>query len=467
MRYLALIAGLGAAVLAAPSAVASVASVASGVPPTTVWEMHEIVPGTPGSTGFNGSDGVDFGDVNHDGDRDVVSGYEQGRRVTVSLHPGDPTQPWRKVTLPGSGNPLLGPEDAVFADVDDDGALDVIVACEAGRKVTVYFAPVDEGGGDYDTVLMNAANWTKVDLAASVAQNFLTMRVQVADLDGVGGMDILAGGKEGSSTDSALGYYTSDSPRDGGSWTFHQITTVGWTMQMQATDMEGDGDLDVVYSDRDPINRVNDLPVAPPIRNKMGIRWLENPGRPSQEWPQHSISPVTGNGGERYHKWFSLFDWNDDGELDIVDCRSDVAVTGTNELSIWLNGGDGASWTELSVPAPTGIGQCQHMTVADVDGVDGNDLAFTNSHAGDLTGNPDTLSGLVWLKNTGTVGAPTWERHEIGGFAPGIKYDNLAWTDLDGDGDPDAVTSEQHEDTDDNDVLGPGLGVIWYENPER
>jgi VCBS repeat protein len=159
MKHLALIAGLGAAALVAPNALASVAS---DVPPTTVWDMHTIVGGTPGSTGFNGSDGVDLADINHDGDRDVVSGYEQGHRVTVSLHPKVPTQPWQKVTLPGSGNQLLGPEDAVFADVDDDGALDVIVACEAGTKVTVYFAPIDDGGADYDAVLMNPANWTKV-----------------------------------------------------------------------------------------------------------------------------------------------------------------------------------------------------------------------------------------------------------------------------------------------------------------
>jgi hypothetical protein len=50
------------------------------------------------------------------------------------------------------------------------------------------------------------------------------------------------------------------------------------------------------------------------------------------------------------------------------------------------------------------------------------------------------------------------------GTAPngdGIKFDNLVWYDIDNDGDLDAVTSEQHEPN----PPGPGLGVIWYENP--
>jgi VCBS repeat protein len=471
---LALLAGIGATALVAPNALAAVMS---DVPPTTVWERHDIVQGSPGSTGFNGSDGVDLADLDGDGGNDVVSAYEQGHRVTVSLHPGDPAQSWGTVTLPGSGtgaSALNGPEDAVFGDVDDDGALDVIVACEGGQKVTVYFAPVNNGGTpeEYADVLLEPGNWTKVDLAATTSLGFPMMRVQLADIDGTGGADIVAGGKESSSHDSALGYLTSATPRNGASWTFHELIEVGWTMQVQVTDVDDDGHDDIVYTDRDPINKENGtVTVDPPRRTKMGLRWLENPENPASVWPEHPISPVGGDGGERFHKWFSLVDWNSDGEEDVIDCRSDAVlpvVGGSNELSLWINGGNGASWSELSIPVPAGIGWCQHITVADVDGVDGNDLAFTSSHSGDeIGGNPDDQSGLIWLKNTGTVGSPTWERHEIAGFEPGIKYDNVAWDDLDGDGDVDAVTSEQHEDTDNNDVLAPGLGVIWYENPEN
>ena len=74
------------------------------------------------------------------------------------------------------------------------------------------------------------------------------------------------------------------------------------------------------------------------------------------------------------------------------------------------------------------------------------------------------LSGVVWLKNTGTNASPVWERGEIDGSV-GIKYDNVELVDIDADGDLDAITSEQHADTDGNSLVGPGLGAVWYENP--
>lgn len=451
MRSRSVAVGLSAAVLAAP---VSLAAATSGVPPSTPWTMHTIVEGTAGSGQFAGSDGVDLADINRDSRPDVVSGHEQGHRVSVSLHPGGAAvrDPWRKtVKLPGTGR-ILGPEDAVFADVDEDGAKDVIVGAEADRRVTILFAPTDPGVDDRN--LLDAAKWQRVDVAASLAVNMATMRVQWADMNGDGDNDILVGGKETSTLPASLGYYTSSNPRAGGSWTYHALTPVGWVMQMLPVDMNGDGRLDVVYADRDPINVVP--PGTPVDRSRQGLRWLRNPGGSSLDWSPHPISPVEG-----LHKWFSIVDWDADSDLDLVDCRSEANL---HQTSIWLNAANSLSWTRVVVPIPANVGSCQHATVVDVDGVGGKDLAFSYSHAGNVSG-VDDLSGVVWLKNVGTSGSPVWERHEIGGTGPGIKYDNLVWTDVDKDGDLDALTSEQHEDTDNNDILGPGLGVIWYENP--
>src|SRR5205085_2209285 len=94
------------------------------------------------------------------------------------------------------------------------------------------------------------------------------------------------------------------------------------------------------------------------------------------------------------------------------------------------------------------VGWVQDIKAVDVD-LDGKlDVVTSYSHA------DGPLSGVVWLRNAGTVGAPSWVRHEISGPA-GTKYDNVELVDLDGDGDLDVVTSEQIEQ----------LGVIWYENP--
>ena len=290
------------------------------------------------------------------------------------------------------------------------------------------------------------------------------MRAELADMDGDGTPDLLVGAKEFDNPTlgfASLGYYTSSNPRSESSWTYHEILRTGWTMQMLPSDVDDDGDMDVVYSDRDPI----DVPALD--RSGMGVRWLENPGDGTTNFEEHTITPPTGGGeGERYHKWFSLTDWDGDSDIDVVDCRSDAGAT-PEELSIWRNSGDWITWTEMSVPYPADVGMCVHATVADIDG-DGNedDLGITFAMAGDGDpSTPDSLSGLVWLENSGTPTSPTWTTHEIGGTAAGIKYDNLVWADIDGDTDLDAVTSEQHEDPTPPFGLNTGLGVIWYENP--
>ena len=58
-----------------------------------------------------------------------------------------------------------------------------------------------------------------------------------------------------------------------------------------------------------------------------------------------------------------------------------------------------------------------------------------------------------------SIGDYVWDDHEISG-PDGIKFDVVQLLDLDADGDPDAITTEESEG-------GDGLGVIWYENPTQ
>jgi len=96
-----------------------------------------------------------------------------------------------------------------------------------------------------------------------------------------------------------------------------------------------------------------------------------------------------------------------------------------------------------------------------VDNAGAPDVAITHSSAG------NGKSGVIWLHNAGTQAAPVWERGEISGkdVGDGIKFDNVIWYDIDGDGDLDAITSEQNEPLAGQPGVGPGLGVVWYENP--
>lgn len=442
---------LGATVAAAVAAGAFVIrppspSGSAGIALTSAWQMHTIVAGAAGTGQPDGADGVQTGDLNGDGYADLIVGHEQGLRATVSLHPGpydgEVESAWPTVTLPSTstGN-LCSAEDGILADVDQDGALDVIVACETGAvSVTILYAPTPP---NVTNEYLNSDNWTRVDLTASAGTRY--MRVALANVAGSSAPEIVVGGKEsdGPATAAALGYFSSATPRTGASWTFTSITPVGWVMQMYVIDFNADGDLDIVYSDRDPID-------TPSTDNtKRGVRWLDSNGADPPVFTARAITTV-----ESDHKWFDLADWDGDGDLDVADCRSSDVV---NALQILLNGGGALSWSALPVTTPSDIGRCQHLVMRDVDSDGALDLALTASNA-------QSLSSVVWLKRVGSALAPIFSRGEIAGVlstTSDVKMDNIHWADLDGDTDLDVVVTEQHVPN----TNGPGMGVLWFENP--
>ena len=133
----------------------------------------------------------------------------------------------------GTGR-IVGPEDAIFAQVDGVGALDIIVAAEGDFQVTVFFGPADPDDAGIDTA------WTRMDIAESITEDEAAMRVKFEDINGDGAKDIVVGGKE-VNRNAGVVYYTSPTPTIGSSWDYHLITPAGWVQEMQVVDMNGDG----------------------------------------------------------------------------------------------------------------------------------------------------------------------------------------------------------------------------------
>jgi hypothetical protein len=362
---------------------------------------------------------VDLADVNGDGLLDIASGWEQGGAVTVSINPGSgDTAEWPMVVLPAK---LYGVEDAIFDDVDDDGHLDVVTACEC-RKVVIFFGPEADQ-------IMDPGAWTVVQLPAP-AQRWL--KVAIADLDNDGRRDVLGGGKVSPAT---VGWFRApDDPRNGAAWTYTPISEVAWTMSLIPMDVDGDDDVDVVLSDRHPIHK----PDGSRRYDLRGSRWLENP-MSGGVWTNN---PIGFAGGE--HKFLHVTDFDRDGVDDILDGASGATY---NKTFFRRNLGDWLAWEAVPIPQPAGVGYYQDVKAADLD-LDGDtDLAFSYSHA------EGALSGVVALSATAEGG---WERVEVSG-PDGTKFDNIELHDFDDDGDLDIVTSEQTDQ----------LGLIWYENPAR
>ncbi len=384
-----------------------------------LWKRHSI------DNSLSGADGVRLADVNNDGLLDIATGWEESGETRVYLHPGFGLvkKQWPSVIVG------LAPsvEDAVFADLDNDGAIDVISSTEGkSRKIYVHWAPPEKD--DY----LNASKW-QTEIMPSSQINFQWMFAVPSQIDGLNGLDIIAGPK---GSDSQLGWFQApDNPRNLAGWKWHPVSRAKWTMSLFNRDMDHDGDLDIVISDRKP-------------GTTNGVRWLENPNElndQKKQWKNHFIG---GKGSEVM--FMDIADLDGDG-LD------DVIVTEyTNQQIIYMKRLDqsGLKWKQFLIEIPEITGRAKAVKVGDING-DGNpDLVHVTN-----TLNDNTKEGIIWMSFLNKPTDPKWEWHHLSG-PEGIKFDRIELLDLDGDGDLDVLTCEENYGTN-----SQGLGVIWYENP--
>lgn len=371
------------------------------------WPRHTI------DASSKGADGVRLTDVNGDGLLDIATGWEEGGVVRAYLHPGRGKEQaeWPAVTV----GEVKSPEDAVFADLDADGAFDVVSSCEGKtRSLFVHWAPT--ASKDY----LKADRWQTAALPIPQPKQ-MWMYALPLQLDGRHGIDLVVGSKGGN---GSVGWLQApDDPRDLAAWKWIPLQQAGWIMSLIAVDMDKDGDLDVLVSDRKGQRR--------------GIYWLEYPGSAAAAnrtpWQRHNVG-----GANREIMFLSLADLDHDQRDDII------AIDRT--AIVWFrSGADG--WAEHTVPLPAGVGTGKSAAVADIDADGHRDIVFSCENA---TG---PLSGMRWLSWNDSPLGTDWTSHEIGGPL-GIKYDRVVLHDIDGDGDPDVLCCEERDQ----------LGVFWYEN---
>jgi len=142
------------------------------------------------------------------------------------------------------------------------------------------------------------------------------------DIDNDGINDIIIGGRKG-----PLVWYKSPV------WSKHKIVDGGYnTVDGEAADIDGDGDLDVIMG---------------------GIFWYENPGdlagNPDQTWTTHLVADHPTHDIE-------IADLNMDGRLDIISRnQSEFGYKAGNKIHLWANNGE-QPWQETVLICPHGEG---------------------------------------------------------------------------------------------------------------
>ena len=381
----------------------------------TPWSRHVIDDST------RGADGIRLADVNGDGLLDITTGWEEGGTVRVYVNPGPAKaqEKWPAVTVGHVGDV----EDAVFVDLDGDGAVDVVSSCEGKtRSMFVHWAPNERSR------YLDGKAWHTEPLPAS-AQAMRWMFCLPLQIDGRYGVDLVAGGKD---KDAAIGWFAAPAQaRRLADWKWHPLRPCGWLMSLMARDMDGDGDLDIVFTDRKGANT--------------GAAWLENPGlgaAQTKPWREHPIG-----GAGREVMFLELADLDRDG-------LEDVLVGVKPREILWLRRLDrsGQAWEPHPIQQPPNTGTAKAVNAADFDGDGKLDLAFS------CEGAKPPLQGLMWLSYAGALTTGKWVPHVLSG-PDGIKHDLIGLVDLSGDGHPDVITTEESAGE-----SHTGLGVIWYEN---
>lgn len=302
-----------------------------------------------------GALGIDSGDLDGDGDVDIVGAASRLNRLTIWLNDGGASPAFTAVVLDAS---FLDVSGVFVSDLDRDGDLDV-VACSGQLTGQVRGYLNDDGVFGSWTVQIIDEQWGEA------------WEIGVDDVDADGWPDVIG---PSASYDAVVWWHNDGQDPIG--WTRQQIGTLDGAHTARAGDLNGDGRPDVVSTG----TRAD------------GVKWWRNEGGDPVVWTEFLLD-ADFDGGRSVR----IADIDGDGD-------QDVAAAGfNNRMQWWSNeGGDPVVWSTQIVDES--VSQLHHLQVVDLNGDGLLDLAAASFAS----------NTLVWWENGGGSLPITWTQHRSG-----------------------------------------------------
>jgi hypothetical protein len=307
---------------------------------------------------------VTLADLDGDGDLDAAdAGYANGQNCWYE-NPGPDgwSREWVRRVV---GDKMPEARSIGAADFNGDGKIDLFAASVGAEKVPLEITDVDHHGSSivwYENSGSPATEpWTK-----HVIDN--TSRAPIhghpMDLDGDGDIDVvMAHGMRAEllpENKHDVAWYENVGPNGKGTqWTRHTIGRLPFAFEAVGSDLDGDGDLDVVATAWAKGDRVV---------------WFENPGNPRGPWTMHVVSADFKAANQ-----VIVADLNGDGRPDVAATADSGSsrTPGAQALRWWRN-----ESAPRSVSAVAAESQDLSTWTARPDGRNGTVLAAVNPDEG-------------------------------------------------------------------------------------
>ncbi|RPD47021.1 T9SS C-terminal target domain-containing protein [Hymenobacter sediminis] len=325
--------------------------------------------------------GVALGDVDNDGDLDLVSSNARSETISIRRNNGQGSfSGTQEIIMP------TGPGQIKLADMDNDQDLDIVISlchCSWGGTVGEVAIQLNDGTGNFTA-------------APSIPVPGRLYSVNTGDLDNDGDLDIVLANY---SRDSVYVRLNNGQARFSGT---HAVAVGTQPKSLVLGDVDNDGDLDLVVANGS--DSYTDRPNIVSVRLNNGLGFFSGTQN----------VPVSGR-----PQSVTLGDVDNDGDLDLVASTEDYQDKG---VSIGLNNGQGV----FSAIQTVAVGrQPEAVLLGDIDADGDLDLLTSNVTSKTTSVRLNDGQGVFSAAQEVSVGSAPWE---------------MALGDIDADGDLDLVS---------------------------